>query len=175
MTKFSTLISLLLILTSSQAQTAFDKFVGNDKMTAVVVNKKMFELMGRVKMDESDKEAQKFMQMIRNLDALRVFVTSDPKLASDLKGAAEKHQKSLNLEELMSVNDGGKRVNILVRSGKNAGQITELLMTVDGGKNAEMVVLSLTGLFNIEDLSLLSDRMDLPAKEQIKNATKKKK
>ena len=175
MTKFISLFGLLFILNLSQAQTAFDKFVGNDKMTAVVVNKKMFDLMSRVKMDESDKEAQKFMQMIRHLDALRVFVTSDQKLAADLKGAAEKHQKSLNLEELMSVNDGGKKVNILVRSGKNAGQLTELLMTVDGGKNAEMVVVSLTGLFQIEDLSMLSDRMDLPGKDHIKNAAKKKK
>ncbi|MDV7402271.1 DUF4252 domain-containing protein, partial [Arthrospira platensis SPKY1] len=94
----------------------------------------------------------------------------------ELKSAADKHQKSAQLEELMSVFDGGQHVKIMVRSGKSGNQIRELLMTVDGGaKNPETVILSLTGLFDLDDVSLLSDRIDLPAKDQIKNATKKKK
>jgi hypothetical protein len=176
MTKFISIFSFIFILSNAIAQTPFDKFTGNEKITTVVVSKKMFELMGRVKIDESDKDAQKFMQMVKNLESLRVFVTSDAKLGAELKSAADKHQKSAQLEELMSVFDGGKQVKIMVRSGKSGNQIRELLMTVDGGsKNPETVILSLTGLFDLDDVSLLSDRIDLPAKDQIKNATKKKK
>ena len=37
---------------------AFDKFDGQDDVTSIIVNKKMFESMSKVKVDASDKETQ---------------------------------------------------------------------------------------------------------------------
>ena len=37
---------------------AFDKFDGQDDVTSIIVNKKMFELMSKVKVDASYKETQ---------------------------------------------------------------------------------------------------------------------
>jgi hypothetical protein len=37
------------------AQAVFDKFDGQDDVTSIIVNKKMFELMSKVKVDASDK------------------------------------------------------------------------------------------------------------------------
>ena len=43
------------------AQGAFDKFDGQDDVTSVIVNKKMFDIMSKVKVDPSDKETQQYM------------------------------------------------------------------------------------------------------------------
>jgi hypothetical protein len=38
------------------AQAVFDKFDGQDDVTSIIVNKKMFELMSKVKVDASDRK-----------------------------------------------------------------------------------------------------------------------
>jgi hypothetical protein len=50
------------------AQAVFDKFDGQDDVTSIIVNKKMFELMSKVKVDASDKETQQYMNLIKKLE-----------------------------------------------------------------------------------------------------------
>ena len=57
------------------AQGAFDKFDGQDDVTSIIVNKKMFDLMSKVKMDPTDKEMQRYISLIKKLDNLKVFTT----------------------------------------------------------------------------------------------------
>jgi hypothetical protein len=56
------------------AQAVFDKFDGQDDVTSIIVNKKMFELMSKVKVDASDKETQQYMNLIKKLDNLKVLL-----------------------------------------------------------------------------------------------------
>ena len=41
-------------------QAAFDKFDGQEDVTSIIVNKKMFELMSKVKVDATDKSAKPY-------------------------------------------------------------------------------------------------------------------
>ena len=50
------------------AQGAFDKFDGQDDVTSVIVNKKMFDLMSKVKVDATDKETQQYINLIKKLE-----------------------------------------------------------------------------------------------------------
>jgi hypothetical protein len=69
-----------------------------------------------------------------------------------------------------------KKIRILVKSGAKESQIRELFMFIEGNsKDPESVIMSLTGLFDLDEISLLSDKMNLPAGEEIKKATQKKK
>jgi len=174
MKKFITIIALVAFSIGTIAQTPFDRFDGMTDVQSVVVNKKMFELMGKVKIDNSDPETQLYLNLVKKLENLKVFVTSNKKVASDMKATAEKYLKTANLEELMSVNDSGNRIQIFVRSGNKSAQIKELFMLIDGGAKDDTVILSLTGDFDLDELSLLTDKMNLPAGESIKKATKKK-
>ena len=110
------------------AQTAFDKFDGQDDVTSIIVNKKMFELMSKVKVDVSDKQAQQYQNLIKKLDNLKVFTTTSTRVASEMKESADKYLKSAGLEELMRVNDNGKNIKILVNSGAKDSPIKELIM-----------------------------------------------
>jgi len=163
------------VSTTFYAQGAFDKFDGQDDVTSVIVNKKMFDLMSKVKVDASDKEMQQYISLIKKLDYLKVFTTKNPKIEAEMKASADKYVKTAGLEELMRINDGGRNVKISVKSGATDSQVRELLMYVDGAKGDETVLLSLTGNFDINEISVLTDKMKLPGGSDLKKATKGKK
>lgn len=175
MKNFIITLVLAFVTTTFYAQGAFDKFDGQDDVTSVIVNKKMFDLMSKVNADKADKDTQQYIALIKKLDNLKVFTTKNPKIEADMKVAADKYVKSAGLEELMRVNDSGKNVRILVKSGASDTQIKELLMFVDGAKNDETVLLSLTGNFDLNEISVLTDKMQLPGGSDLKKASKGKK
>ena len=172
------IITVVMALVSNTffAQAAFDKFDGQDDVTSIIVNKKMFELMSKVKMDASDKEAQQYINLIRKLDNLKVFTTTSTRVTSEMKVAADKYIKVDGLEELMRVNNGGKNIRIMVKSGANDSQIKELLMFIEGGsKENQTVLMSLTGAFDLSEISVLTDKMKIPGGDDLRRATKGKK
>ena len=166
------LVTLVLTLMPSLffGQSAFDKYDGQDGVTAVVIGKKMFEMMGNVK--SNDKDAQQYMNLVKKLESLKVFVTSSPKLTADMKATSSKYLKTAALEELMRVNDGGKNIKIYVKSGATSTKVKELLMFIEGGGKDETVLMSLTGNFDLNELSMLTDKMNLPGGDALKKGTK---
>jgi len=171
------IITLVVVFVSSPffAQSAFDKFDGQEEVTSIIVNKKMFELMSKVKVDTSDKEAQQYMNLIKKLDNLKVFTTQNSKVESDMKATADKYIKTAGLEELMRINDKGKNIKIMVKSGATDTKIKELLMFVEGGNAEDTVLMSLTGDFDLSEISVLTDKMRIPGGDDLKKATKGKK
>jgi len=166
------ILSLVLVLTTNTffAQSVFDKFDGLDDVTTVIVNKKMFALLS--KMDVKDKVTQQYVNLIKKLDNLKVFVTQSDKRSDEMKAVADKYIRSSALEELMRVNEKGKSVKIYVKSGASDSQIKELLMFVEGGGKEESVLMSLTGNFDLDELSVLTDKMKLPGGDDLKKASK---
>jgi hypothetical protein len=134
----------------------------------------MFDLMSKVKMDASDKEMQQYLALIKKLDNLRVFTTKSTRVESEMKLAADKYIKTAGLEELMRVNDNGRNVKILVKSGAGDTQIRELLMFIEGAKNEDTVLMSLTGNFDLNEISVLTDKMRIPGGDDLKKASKGK-
>jgi hypothetical protein len=171
------ILTLVVVLVSSPffAQAAFDKFDGQDDVTSIIVNKKMFDLMSKVKVDASDKETQQYLNLIKKLDNLKVFTTKSTRVENEMKASADKYIKLAGLEELMRVNDSGKNIKILVKSGAKDSQIRELLMFIEGAKNDDTVLMSLTGDFDLSEISILTDKMRIPGGDDLKKATKGKK
>ena len=167
---------IMLLPTFFFGQAAFDKFDGQDDVTSVIVNKKMFQMMGSVKMDNKDKDTQQYLNLIKKLDNLKVFTTNSTRVTADMKVTSEKYMKSAGLEELMRVNDNGKNIKISVKSGTNDSQIKELLMFMEGSsKGNQTVLMSLTGDFDLNEISVLTDKMRIPGGDELKKATKSKK
>jgi alpha-acetolactate decarboxylase len=176
MRKSIVVLVIMLLPTFFFGQAAFDKFDGQDDVTSVIVNKKMFQMMGSVKMDNKDKETQQYLNLIKKLDNLKVFTTNSTRVTADMKATSEKYMKSAGLEELMRVNDNGKNIKISVKSGSNDSQIKELLMFMEGSsKGNETVLMSLTGDFDLNEISVLTDKMKIPGGDELKKATKSKK
>ena len=175
MKKFIITIVVALVSNTFFAQTAFDKYDGLDGVTSIVVNKKMFQMMASVKVDANDKETQQYLSLMKKLDNLKVFTTTSTKLSAEMKSTADKYVKTAGLEELMRVNDSGKNVRILVKSGSTDTQVKELLMFIeDPSKQNETVLMSLTGSFELSEIAILTDKMKIPGGDDLKKATKGK-
>jgi hypothetical protein len=173
--RYILLIVLFLVSNTFFAQSAFDKYDGQEDVTSIVVNKKMFQMMGNVKVDANDKETQQYLDLMKKLDSLKVFTTTSTKVSAEMKLSAEKYIKTAGLEELMRINDGGKNIRILVKSGETESQVKELLMFIEGANpENETVLMSLLGDFSLNEISILTDKMKIPGGDDLKKATKGK-
>jgi hypothetical protein len=173
MKKFIIALVFAILPTVSFAQQAFAKFEDVPEILSVIVNKKMFELMSQVKLDPKDKEGQKYLALVKKLDNLKVFTTSSTKYSAEIKTAVTTYLKTNPLEELMRISEGGQNIKIYVKNGATASQVKELLMFMEGGKK-ETVLMSLTGNFDLSDISILTDKMSLPGGNELKKAAAKK-
>lgn len=168
-------VLFLMTTTTMLAQTAFDKFEDKDGVTSVIVNKKMFEMMGKMAVDAKEKDAQNYFSLLKKLDNLKVFTTDNAKVAADMKATVTSYLKNNPLEELMRVNDSGKKVNIYIKSAGNGDIVKELLMFIEDptSKENQTVVLSLVGNFNLSEIATLTAKMNLPGGDQLNKASKK--
>lgn len=167
-------LALMPVLMHAQI-TAFDKFEDKTGIESVVVNKKMFQLMSEVKATGKDKaDYQQYIDLIKKLDYLKVFRTTNAKYGADMKATVDTYLKKSPMDELMRMSEGGRNIKIYVKSGAKASQVRELLMFMDGGKQ-ETVIMSLTGNFDISQISLLTDKLSLPGGMELKKASKTKK
>ena len=173
MKKLFVAFAFMLMPSLFYAQAAFAKYEDKADITSVIVNKKMFQLMGEMKMDPKDKNAQQYLNLVKKLDNLKVFTTANSKYSADMKATVDGYLKSNPLEELMRINNDGKNIKIYVKQGASSSQVKELLMFMDGGKT-ETVIMSLVGNFDLKDISILTDKMNLPGGPELKKAAAKK-
>lgn len=154
----------------ANAQAQFDKFEDIDGVTSVVVTQKAFSLMSKIG-SESDEE---YMDLIKNIESLRVFATESAEVAIQMEKAATSYLKSANLEKLMTVKEDGSNITIYVREGKSEDFVKELFMFVkDSDKTSkESVIISLTGDIDLNQIAKLTDKMDLPGGEHLEKASK---
>ena len=175
MSRIITSVLLFATLFISQVlfgQSAFDKFDGPEDIKTIIVNKKMFEMMSKVK--ANDKETQQYVNLLKKLDNLKVFITSSSKQTAEMRATADKYLKTAGMDELMRISDGGKNVKIYMRSGANDSIVKELFMFIEGNaKDNETVLFSLTGNFNLDEISALTEKMSLPGGNELKKASKK--
>ena len=169
--KIAVVVLVLVVSNTFFAQSVFDKFDNQDDITTIIVNKKMFSLMSKI--DVKDKEGEQFLALVKKLDNLKVFMTTSDKKSDEMKLTADKFVKSEGLEELMRINEKGKNVKIFVKSGNKESQIKELMMFIEGTGKEQSVLMSLTGNFDLDELAVLTDKMNLPGGSDLKKACKK--
>ncbi|MEY2922415.1 MAG: hypothetical protein RL108_1037, partial [Bacteroidota bacterium] len=153
------------------AQSVFDKYENQEDVSTILVNKKMFSLLSNV--NANDKETQQYINLIKKLDDLKVFVTSNNKKSSDMKVDADNYSKTAGLNELMRFNEGGKNVKIYAKPGASESDVKELLLFMDGAGKEESVLMSITGAIDLNEISALTDKMKLPGGSVLKKLGKK--
>lgn len=169
------IISFLIFFISSEfyAQSAFNKYEGQDNVSSIIVDKKMFELMSKVNVDSSDKQMQQYLSLIKKLNTLKVFSTNNPRVITDMKITFDDYVKSGAFEELMRLNDTKSTTKILIKPSSTKNQVKELLMFIEGSKGGETILFSLTGDFDINEVSVLIDKMNIPGGDDLKKVSKK--
>ncbi|WP_291864417.1 DUF4252 domain-containing protein [Maribacter sp.] len=180
MKKFLIIAVIALIPLTGFSQSLFDKYEDLDNVSAVVVNKSMFNLLSKIDVEVDDPEAKDFMDIAKSLNNLKVFITEDKAVSADMLKSMNAYLKSAKLEELMRIKDKDANIKFYIKEGKDEDHVSELLMFVTGMKNVdvdvngrkfETVLLSLTGDIDLNKIGSLTNKMNLP--QELNKAGKK--
>ncbi|WKD86687.1 hypothetical protein KCTC32516_02063 [Polaribacter huanghezhanensis] len=164
MKKIIVLIALVIAPAVTFGQSMFDKLENMDEVSSFIINKDAFQLLQKFNPDMSgDNEAVEVFKMIQNLKELKVFKTSNANVAKTMETMVTSAVKKSNLTELMRMKDKDARVKIYVKTNGKKDYVSEVLMYVNGVSrvtegNAESVIVSLTGMIDINKLSSLADK-----------------
>lgn len=178
MKKTAILIALVLAPLFVTAQTAFNSFEDDKDVSSVVITKNMFKLLSKMDLDSTDPQAKEYLQMVDNLDEIRIFTTENPAVAKKMEASVASYiGSSKGLSELMRVKDDGQNIKFYSKEGKNENFVSELLMFMEGakveGKNLT-VIMSITGNIDLKKISKLTEDLKVPGSEALKNIDKKK-
>jgi uncharacterized protein YjaZ len=169
---------MLLFVSMSYAQSLFDRFENEPKVSSVVVSKSMFNLLSKFEVVvEDDPEARDFVALAKSIESLKVFTTFDKNVSDDMSAEVASYLKKSNLTELMRIKDEQANVKFYIRPGRTDSQVKELLMFVNGfdvksmdlnlningeDRNIESVLLSIVGDIDLDKISSLIAKMNLP-------------
>jgi hypothetical protein len=134
----------------------------------------MFQMIAKMGINVEDPEAKAYMDMVSSITSFKTIVTDNKTISADIYKYVK--SRSAGLEELMEVKDDGTEVKFYVKEGKDADHVKELLIFVNGidkmmddkieinGKERkiETVVVSMTGDIDLNQISKLTDKMNIP-------------
>ena len=172
MKKLFLILAIALMPLFGGAQSIFTQFEDNDEVTTIVVNKKTFEMMSKISVD--DKDAQEMLELIKGLDKLQVFTTENAVIGAEMKGVIDTYLNESKLSELLRISDKEAKVKVYVKEGKDDNHVTELLMLVNGiksgsgGRQPETVILSITGDIYLDKISSLISQMNVAGGKHLK-------
>ncbi|GAA3653793.1 DUF4252 domain-containing protein [Flavivirga jejuensis] len=174
--------ALMLLPLTGMAQNIFDKYSDNADVTYVSIKPKMFQMIAKMGINVEDAEAKAYMDMVKSITSFKTIVTDNKTISGDITKWVK--SRSSALEELMEVKDDGTEVKFYVKEGKDADHVKELLIFVNGVDRAmkgegieingekrkiETVVVSLTGDIDLNEISKLTDKMNIPGGKHLEN------
>ena len=161
-------------------QDIFEKYNDSEDVTYVSIKPKMFQMIAKMGINVDDAEAQSYMEMVKSITSFKTIVTDNKEISTDISKWVS--SRSSSLEELMEVKDDGTDVKFYVKEGRDADHVKELLIFVNGIDKAmkgqgveingetrkiETVVVSLTGDIDLNEISKLTDKMNIPGGKQL--------
>lgn len=176
MKKLAILVAFMIAPMLVSAQGMFDSYEDENDVTSVVVTKNMFKLLSKIEIESDDPEVEAYMEMVNNLDNIKVFITENESIRARMKADVKKYvSSSKGLEELMRVKDDGKNVKFYSRQGKDENHVSELLMFMDGEMDGKegTVIMSITGNIDLKQISKLTKELNVPGSDELKNVEKK--
>ncbi|MFK8104950.1 MAG: DUF4252 domain-containing protein [Saprospiraceae bacterium] len=145
----------------------FDQYVDDDRFTVVYISSRMFKLFAQAGDDNDDEEEREVRQAIKDLKGLRILTTEETPRKFYKEAKAKINTKGY--EVLMTVKSkGDDDVEFLIK--ENGDDIEELLLLVGGDES--FVMMSFVGKINLEQLSKISDSMDIEGLEHLEELEK---
>lgn len=180
--KFKVLVLALMLLplTGIAQSDIFEKYSDNAAVTYVSIKPKMFQMIAEMGIDLEDAEAKSYMDMVQSITSFKTIVTDDKIICADISKWVK--SRSNSLEELMEVKDDGNEVKFYFKEGKDVNHVNELLIFVNGLNKfiedkieingqipkVETVLVALKGDINLNQISKLTDKMNIPGGSQLK-------
>ncbi len=162
-----TLITALLISGYTFAQD-FSKYEDKIGVDYIVMTKNMFKLMSEFDLDSEDEDIQQYIDLVNNMENIKIFKTDRQEFRNDLISDANSYVKRNNLEDLMRIQEDGKKVSIMFKPGNKEEEILQLFMLVDGmSEESETILIIINGLINLKQVSKLAKDLNVPGADSL--------
>ncbi len=146
----------------------FSKYSDMDDFTTVTISSKMFALVTMI--EGETEEDQEILDCISQLTSLRILTTDRTEMFSELSKVAEKIPTK-EYEELMSIHEKDEDVLFLI---KEDGKVITELLILAYGEGQEFVIISLTGIIDLDKISKLSKGMNVGGLEHLEKIENRK-
>ncbi|MBQ0734296.1 DUF4252 domain-containing protein [Aquimarina celericrescens] len=178
MKKLAIVLLLAVLPYVSNAQSYFDKYENMNDVTSMVITNKMFKLLSKMDFESTDAETQEYLNLVENINNIKVFVTEDKDVAQKMKGDVDQYLKKSSLDELMRIkSDDGENIKFYVKPGKDEDHVQELFMYLVGNDSnegkPETVILTITGNIDLKQVSKLANDLNIPGGKELKNVKKR--
>ena len=169
-----------------KGQSIFERYANADDVSLVSISPKMFKMLGQISISGDDPEAQEYLEMVSSINNFKVLISGNDEVNAEISRYASKEFSSYDLEELMTVKDADTDVTFYVKSGKSDDRVEKLIMYVKGvnsqiiensplnGRSIETILMIIEGDIDLNKISKLTDKMNLPGGKQLKKAQRKK-
>ena len=169
-----------------KGQSIFERYANADDVSLVSISPKMFKMLGQISIGGDDPEAQEYLEMVSSINNFKVLISGNDEVSAEISRYASKEFSSYDLEELMTVKDADTNVTFYVKSGKSDDRVEKLIMYVKGvnseiiensplnGRSIETILMIIEGDIDLNKISKLTDKMNLPGGKQLKKAQRKK-
>ena len=179
MKKYFLLVLIFVIPGHLLCQSVFELYQNNKDVTAINISPKMFQLLGSMSLSSGDPEADALLEMIKGIRTFRALITRKELISDEIDLWVKQEASEKGLDLMVSMQDSDTDLSIYVKDGKADGELESLMMFSKGvsnaipkaelqGKNIEAVVLLIEGKIEINNISKLMTKMNLPGGDQLK-------
>lgn len=168
------IIIAILLLGSTMLSSAqnLEKYEEMAEVNGVFITQHMFELLSKIDMESEDPEEQRFVNLIENLEGLKVLTTVNEEIGVEMKTDVDAYISSDGLEELMRVKKDGKFLKFYSKPGSTEEKVSQLFMFMTNNEKVEKryVLLSITGDIDLNDIGELTGKLKgVPGAEELEN------
>lgn len=171
MKKFSIILAVSFLAFSMQAQSItnfLEKLEDGDDYGVITINREMFKMFASFDVDLGQDE-RAIKDLISNINKVKVYINEDSgtyEEYKEIKGIAN----SASMENLISVKDGGERVDLFTNPTSEDGVVNGLLLIVR--EDTQNVFIHMDGKINLKDLAKLTEQLDIDGLDHLKKINK---
>lgn len=136
----------------SKIDSVFSQLGRRKDITSINISRPMFGMLGKLSLKDADMKDLK--PMLDKIKSLKILVVEQP--ANNISSSLISTMKSLNYDELMSVNNEGEQIKFLSAKAEN-GLLHDVLLHISSGE--ENVFMLLEGDMTIDDLNRFSSEV----------------
>jgi hypothetical protein len=145
----------------------YEKYAGKEGFTSINISSEMFRLAASLSASADPENAEDMNEILAQLKGMKILVYNQAKEsinAAELKREIQKTISSIDFSELMTVEETDSKVRFLTKSGPG-GKISEMIMVAEDGN--EIVVMSFTGLIDLETIGKISRSMNVQGMDKL--------
>lgn len=160
----------LTAMAQSLAEKVVSNYEGKKGYTSINISKSMFKMLSRVK--TTDPEYQDLQKFVSHLNGIKILIQEDAQtntFKNDLASLANSLIKN-GYEELMNINEEGNVISFKTFEKNN--RIQELVMSITGEDTVLMII---SGNFLLDELTSISDEINIGGMDQVKKLKTDKK